>query len=121
MSKTSIETCNEQCRIAHESKTGCKVKCGCGGDHKMEQFGEQIVHYFGQHWLLECLTKHLIAKRAEDNNAIRLITHRMQKYQDDIAKMYCSGPTCTQKVGKTYRMVGSAVFCVHCSYDIGAQ
>jgi hypothetical protein len=41
--------------------------------------GAWVIDYVGQHWLLECLTKHLIFKREEDRSAITLITRRMQK------------------------------------------
>jgi hypothetical protein len=83
--------------------------------------GAWVIDYVGQHWLLECLTKHLIFKREEDRSAITLITRRMQKLQKDIAKMHCSGADCMRSVGRTYRMVGKAVFCVHCCHETGGQ
>lgn len=116
-----LEPCNEACRVKYEAKHNAKVQCGCGTGHKMEPFSTQIVHHLGQHWLLECLTRHLLAKRTEDGAAIKLITRRMQKHQSDIAKMHCTGPNCDRQVGRTYRMIGSAVYCTHCSHDIGGQ
>lgn len=116
-----LEPCNKECRVKYEVKHGKQVQCGCGLNHKMEPFSTQIVHHFGQHWLLECLTKHLIARRNEDSNAIRVVTNRMQKHKGNIAKLQCAGLNCTAQVGRNYRMIGTEVFCNNCSYDMGGQ
>lgn len=119
--KPDLEFCPESCRILYRYRHKKPVECGCGTGHKMEPFGSQIVHHNGQHWVLECLTKHLLTRRAEDNGVILLLRKRMQKHHDTIAAMHCSGPDCEQRVGKSYRLVGDAVYCSHCSHDIGGS
>ena len=113
--------CNEACRILYRHKHGKPVECGCGKGHKMEPFGSWIVHHNGQHWVMDCLTAHLINSRVEDNKVILLLRKRMQKHQGDIAKMRCAGPTCENPVGKTYRVIGDAVYCNHCTHELGGQ
>lgn len=119
--KPEVDFCTESCRHQYRHKYGRTVQCGCGKGHKMEPFASHIVHHNGQHWVMECLAAHLIKGRTEDNKVILLLRKRMQKHQNDIANMRCSGPTCENPVGRTYRMVGDAVYCTRCSHDLGGQ
>lgn len=116
-----FENCSTDCRVKYEKDNQKKVQCGCGTRHKMEPFDTQIVHCYGQHWLMECLIKYLLIKREEDNKAIKTISRSMQKYRNDIAKLECSGANCKSPVGKNYKMIGSAVFCIHCVHETGGQ
>jgi len=120
--QNNLEWCREECRNEYMRRhNGEYPPCGCGSGHKMKPFGEQIVHWRGAHWVLDCLTEHLLRERTNDHKVIALLTARMKKFQADIAGLKCATPTCNNRVGKSYRLLGDAVYCQHCFFDHGGE
>src|SRR5258708_5591898 len=103
--QSSLDWCNDDCQRSYRWKhDGCLPSCGCGTGHKMEPFGEIIVHFEGQHWVLDCLTQKLIHDRRQDRNVIRILNDRMKRHLHTLASMRCSRPNCNNRVGKNYRL-----------------
>ena len=117
-----LEWCLEECRNSYmRQHNGEYPSCGCGTGHKMKPFGTQIVHWNGQHWVLDCLTEKLLKDRAQDRKVIEFITSRMKKIQQDVMSMKCASHTCNNRVGKNYRLIGNSFYCQHCFHDHGGE
>jgi len=125
--KGLIDWCPESCRT-HYMRThdGHYPPCGCGRGHKMMAFGEMIVHFDGEHWVIDCLVEKLLRERTTDLGAIALLTKRMRKFQQDVATLSCQQEGCDRLVGKKYHKVGGMIYCHRCHasrqhFDIGGE
>lgn len=99
--------------------TGDKVfiPCGCRkNSHKVLFNSDALIHYAGEHWVRECLIIHLMNLNKVNEKTIKTLFATNKNLKHIIHHMPCS---ICGKGQKIKRIVGDAVFCNDCSYDMG--
>lgn len=113
-----LDFCSQLCRKEYRQIHG-ELFCGCGKKHKIEPFGEFVIHFRNQHWVMDCITLRLMEEQEQERKTIRLIYCKLKKIKGEISNLICSN--CNNMVGKNYKIFGNAIYCSNCSHDTGGE
>lgn len=94
-----------------------KYRCGCGKNHKMVPFASSVVHYNGEHWVLECLAKKLASTLATANEVAANQHRRLRECRAVMAGQRCN--YCDKPLTRSWKLVCGLPACPHCQADLG--